>query len=447
MDAHMIDSKIFGHRWSTPESHEIFGETARVARWLEVIVTLAEAQAECGIIPVAAAEDIGALRGAELPLDRIAERTRSTGHSTLGMIQTLRELLPATSSEYVYFGATVQDVSDTAQVLEMKAGGALLWRDLWMLEGALIELARQHRETPMAGRTHGQLGAPISFGFKLASWADEIGRHLERMRGARSRWLVGQLGGAVGALAFFGNRGLDLRAAFCRRLSLREPAISWLSCRDRIAEFAHVAAMAATSLARIANEIYVLQRSEIGELRERSQNATVGSITMPHKRNPERSEQIVTLAQLARAQSNILTDSLVHEHERDGRHWKIEWSVFPTLCHSVLAAAAMSRELVCGLEIDMAAMRRNLSNVPASEHLLSVMSARLGKHRAQMLLQEAYRAGAEEKVSLTSLLQGFATQHELSGLARVDFGSCALMVDRVVEAAGRRRALESECWQ
>lgn len=447
MDSHMIDSKIFGHQWATAESHVIFAEAARVTRWLEVIIALAEAQAECGLIPRQAAADIAGLRDVELSIDRIAARTRATAHSTLGMIQTLRELLPTTSAQYIYYGATVQDVSDTAQALEMSSVGSLLWRDLWSLEGTLLELAHRHRTTPMAGRTHGQLGSPISFGFKVASWADEIGRNLQRMREGRSRWLIGQLGGAVGTLAFFGNCGLDLRAAFCNRLALAEPNISWLSARDRVVEFAHVAATSATSLARIANEVYVLQRRELGELCERSAASKVGSITMPHKRNPENSEQIVTLAQLARAQAGILADAMVHEHERDGRNWKVEWAVFPTLCHYALAATLMSKELLSGLEIDTAAMARNLAAVPASERLLAVMSDRLGKHRAQELLQDAYRKAGEQTLLLAEVLEGIATQPELAELSRVDLGSSALMVDRVIEAARARRSSESEFWR
>jgi adenylosuccinate lyase len=447
MDAHMIDSTIFGHHWATSESHAIFAESARVARWLEVIIELAEAQAECGLIPRRAADDIAALRSAELSIEDIADRTRTTSHSTLGMIQTLCELLPRGSAQYLYYGATVQDVTDTSQVLELRAVGSLLWRDLWRLEDNLLELAVRHRSTPMAGRTHGQLGSPISFGFKVASWADEIDRQLQRMQDGRKRWLVGQLGGAVGTLAFFGDRALDLRAVFCRRLSLGEPDISWLSARDRIAEFANVVAMSTASLARIANEVYVLQRREIGELSERSRFSTVGSITMPHKRNPETSEQIVTLARLVRAQAGVLTDTMVHEHERDGRNWKAEWAVFPELCHFALAATSMASELLSGLEIDTVAMERNLAVVSASEHLLSVMSARLGKHRAQELLQNAYREAREQNRPLGDLLDGVATDSELAELSSRDLGASGLMVDRVVESARRRRSWEPEHWQ
>jgi adenylosuccinate lyase len=446
MDAHLIDSRVFGHQWATAESRAIFGEAARVARWLDVVIALAEAQAESGIIPSTSAEDISRLRGASLSIDDIAARTRETSHSTLGMIQVLREQLPAAAAEHVYYGATVQDITDTSQALELRAVGALIWRDLWRLEFDLLQLAVRHRTTPMAGRTHGQPGAPISFGFKVASWADELGRHLMRLREGRERWLVAQLGGAVGTLAFFGNRALELRAAFCRRLNLGEPDISWLSCRDRLAEFSHVVATSVTTLARIANEVYALQRGEIGELAERTRASTVGSITMPHKRNPESSEQIVTLARLTRAQAGILTDTMMQEHERDARGWKAEWAALPELCHYALAAMAMARDLVSGLEVDESAMALNLGPGSSSEHVLSALSARLGKHRAQGLLQEAYRRARDERLPIADLLAGVANEVELAELSQVNMGASSLMVDRVAEAARRRRASESENW-
>ena len=446
MDAHMIDSEIFGHQWATAESRAIFSESTRVARWLDILIVLAEAQAELGIIPADSAEAIALLRDGEMPIEEIGRRTRETSHSTLGMIQVLQELLPVAAAEHVYFGATVQDISDTAQVLELQATGAALWRDLFAIEGDLLALAAAHRDTPMVGRTHGQPGSPISFGFKVATWADELGRQMARFREGRPRWLVGQLGGAVGSLAFFGERALPLREAFCRRLGLGEPEISWLSTRDRLAEFANLLAMTVTSLARMANEVYALQRAEIAELSERTQAATVGSITMPHKRNPEVSEQIVTLARLVRSQAALLTDTMLQEHERDARSWKAEWAVFPELCHYALAATAMTRELVAGLESNEAAMRRNLGAYASSEHILSAMSERLGKHHAQGLLQEIYRKAREEGQPLAVLLEDVATTAEIAGLSEVDLGASGLMVDRVVETAAQRRAAESEDW-
>jgi adenylosuccinate lyase len=449
MDSHLIDSQIFGRQWSTPESHAIFAEPARVARWLEVVVALAEAQGEVGIIPAGSARAIAALRDYPLDLAAIAEATRTTSHSTLGMIHVLQRLLPAEAAEHVYYGTTVQDVSDSAQVLELEEVATILWRDLWAIEGALLDLVETHRETPMVGRTHGQPGAPITFGFKAATWADETGRNLDRLRESRDRWRVGQLGGAVGVLAFFGSRALPLRAAYCRRLGLPEPAISWLTTRDRLAEFAHVVASLTTSLARIANEVYVLARSDIGELHEPVAATTVGSISMPHKRNPEVSEQVVTLSRLVRSLAGVLGDTMIGEHERDGRSWKTEWVVLPELCHYALAAAGMTRGLVTALEVDEARMRANLdaSGSSSSERLLSVMSERLGKHQAQTTLQEAYRDSRTSGRPLAVVLEGQVKADELVELERVDTGAAAATADEVVSRARRRREQETASWR
>jgi adenylosuccinate lyase len=449
MDAHLIDSEIFGHQWSTPESRAIFAESSRVSRWLEVVIALAEAQAEVGIIPADSAAAIAVLRDRELDIAAIAENTRATSHSTLGMIQVLRTLLPPDAAEHVYYGTTVQDISDTAQVLEIGEVAGLLWRDLWEIEAELLALASTHRETAMVGRTHGQPGAPITFGFKAATWADEAGRNLERLQAGRDRWLVGQLGGAVGVLGFFGSKAIPLRTAYCRQLGLAEPAISWLTTRDRLAEFAQVVASLTTSAARIANEVYVLARAEVGELCEPTSPATVGSISMPHKRNPEVSEQVVTLARLVRSLSGVLNDTMLGEHERDGRSWKTEWAVLPELCHYALAATAMTRSLVSSLEVDPAKMRANLeaTGSATSERLLSAMSERLGKHHAQATLHQAYRDAGESGRTLRAVLDGRVEADELAELDRVHTGAAAEMADEVVARARRRREKESTSWR
>ncbi len=446
MDAHMIDSGIFGHQWTTPEARAIFAEPARVARWVEVLIALARAQADCGIIPQSALSDIEALARTQLPLEEIAERTRATSHSTLGMIQVLREHLPQESREYVYYGTTVQDITDTAQVLELRAVARLIWRDLWQIEADLLDLAETHRETPMVGRTHGQPGSPISFGLKAAVWADEVGRHLHRLKDGRDRWLVGQLAGAVGSLGFFGDQALHLRKTFCVELGLGEPDISWINARDRLAEFAHLLAMSSATLARMSNEVFTLQRLEIGELAEKTNPNTVGSITMPHKRNPEASEQIVALARLIRANAAILTETMVQENERDARGWKVEWAVFPELCHYTLAATSMSRQLVAGLEVNTDAMARNLGDTAGSERVLSRMSDRLGKHVAQGALQDAFLKARDTDASVHDTLAHIATADELTELARPDIGASAEMVDRVIATATRRRMTETDRW-
>ena len=446
MDAHLIDSAVYGHSWSTPESMALFAERARLSRWVHVLKALAAAQAELGIIPEASARAIDGLDAASLDPDAVGAETRRTSHSAMGLVRELQARLPEHAREHVYYGATVQDVSDTAAALEMRAVAEIVWRDLRAVEGSLLELAVRHRDTPMLGRTHGQPGAPVTFGFKAATWADETARNLERWRQSRPRLAVGQLAGAVGVLGFYGDLGPELRRAFCSRLGLGEPAISWLTARDRIAEFGSNAALASATLARMANEVYNLQRREIGEAAEAASGATMGSFTMPHKRNPERSEQMVTLARLVRSAAGVLVETMVGDHERDGRTWKTEWVLLPELCHYLLAQLSLARELAAGIEVDAGAMAANLAKTGdfGSQELLKRLSARLGKHRANDELQHAYRLARQSGRPLAEILEGVATPTEMEGLDRPATGAATAMVDAVVASATKRRMGETD---
>ena len=452
--AHMIDSIVFGHQWSTELSQSIFAEERRVRRWVGVIAALGRAQATLGIIPHAAADEISGLVDGEIDLAAVAAATRETSHSTLGLIQVMQSMLPAGMREYVYYGTTVQDITDTSMMIELAAVGSEAWVQLHQIELALIDLAAEHRSTPMLGRTHGQPGAPISFGFKVASWADEVGRSIARLADMRDRVLAVQFGGAVGALGFFGDQALGLRRAFAAEVGLPEPAVSWLTARDRIAEFATGLSIAVSSLARIANEVYSLQRREIGEVSEGSGDSVVGSITMPHKRNPESSEQIVVLARLVRSHAATLTDTMVQEHERDARGWKAEWAVFPELCHYALTAISLSKSLVDGLEVHAAAMRHNVETDPyaSSEQLLRRWSPSLGKHRAQALLNEVYRTASEGDNDVAAALadvvkrDGTTSGIVVGDLTVVETGASEAMVDRVVAAAHARRKSGAPGW-
>ena len=448
MDAHLIDSAVYGHGWSTPESLALFSERARLSRWVQVLKALAAAQADLQIIPETSARAIDGLDAEILDPADLGAHTRRTSHSAVGLVVELQAQLPEQAREHVYYGATVQDVSDTAAALEMRDVGAIVWRDLRAVEGSLLELAERHRDTPMLGRTHGQPGAPVTFGLKAASWADETARHLERWLQSRPRLLVGQLAGAVGALGFYGDLGPELRRRFCERLGLGDPAISWTTARDRIAEFAGNAALVSATMARIANEVYNLQRREIAELAEAASADTVGSFTMPHKRNPERSEQMVTLARLVRSAASVLTETMVGDHERDGRTWKTEWVLLPELGHYLLAQLSLARGLVTSIEVDTGVMSANLEMMGdfGSQELLRRLSVRLGKHRANDELQKAYRTARLSGRPLAEVLEGIATPVELEGLDRPAIGTAAEMVDAVVAAATQRRAGEPDEW-
>jgi adenylosuccinate lyase len=452
----VIDSALYRHLWGTEEAWAIFEERGRLRSWLAILVALAEAQAELGIVPAEAARAIRAGAVVErLDLGFVAEETRRTGHSTLGLIRGLQRILPASAAEWVYYGATVQDLTDTWTALAMRSVGSILWRDLRAIDGLLLGLAERHRDTPMAGRTHGQGGSPITFGLKAASWADEVGRHLERLRQGASRWLVGQLAGGVGTLAFFGEAGPELRRRFCERLGLADPGVSWTASRDRIAEFTTLLALVSGTLARIGNEVYQLQRPEIGELREPSRPGAVSSITMPHKRNPETAEHLVTLSRLVRATAGTTLDGMVQEHERDGRGWKAEWVAFPDVCLLTVTALDLAKRLLEGLEVDERRMAENAwaaGGFAASEALLAALAPRMGKHQAQDLLQRVLGEARQQGRSLEEAATGSEIAREIppgelrSLLERPRTGAAGAMVDLVVKRARERCAAEPETW-
>jgi adenylosuccinate lyase len=449
--AHPADSAIFGHLWTTPEVSALFCDEGRTQTWLGILAALAEAQADVGLVPAAAAKAIRAHADVSLlDLGLVAEQTRVTGHSTMGLIRALRAALPEHAREWVYYGATVQDLSDTWTALVFRALGDIAERDVTRMRDRALSLAAEHRGTPMCGRTHGQPGLPITFGFKAAVWAAELDRHLERLRQGRSRWELVQLGGALGTMEFWGGRALALLDAFAGRLGLGVPAVPWLTSRDGVAEFVWLLAAISATAGKIGNEVYQLQRPEIGELRETFTTGTVGSITMPHKRNPEISEHLVTLSQVIRAQAGLALDGMVCEHERDGRAWKTEWLVIPETATAFAACVASGARMLDGLRADPDRMRRNIGSHHGyllSEPVMRALADRLGKHSAHDTVYAAAMNGIDQGRDFRAALRAdprldVISDAELDELldVRASLGSCAAFVDRVRLACAKAGA-------
>jgi adenylosuccinate lyase len=398
---------VYGHLWGTAETRELFSDEGRTRIWLEIIKALAAEQAELHLIPDEAARQIA---GLDLPdLGAVGEQTRATGHSTLGLIRVLRDELGREGGEWVYYGATVQDVSDTWFGIVMQRMLAIARRDLTAAEASLRRLADEHRDTVMLGRTHGQPGLAITFGFKAAGWADEIRRHLQRVEEAEPRLSVGQLAGAVGTLSAYGERGGELRSRVMARLGLGA-AEGWLTARDRIAEFTSLLALITGTLAKIGNEVYNLQRPEIGELSEAPTEGVVGSITMPQKRNPERSEHLVTLARIVRAGAGLALEGLVGEHERDGAAWKTEWAFLPEACSAAAVSLALGAELVDGLQVHAERMRANLDaqgGYVDAERVMLELAQRVGSKRAHELVHRAALAGRQDGLTFAEALRRY----------------------------------------
>jgi adenylosuccinate lyase len=445
--AHPTDSAVFGHLWTTPEASALFSDEGRIRAWLQILAALAQAQAEVGLVPPAAAAAIQAhADSSRLDLDMIAEQTRATGHSTMGLIRALRQVLPEHAREWVYYGATVQDLSDTWFALVFRALGNIAARDVTRMRDHALSLAAEHRDTPMCGRTHGQPGLPITFGFKAAVWAAELDRHLERLQLGRGRWELVQLGGALGTMEFWGGRALDLLEAFAVQLGLGAPDIPWLTSRDGVAEFIWLLAAMSATVGKIGNEVYQLQRPEIGELRESFTEGTVGSITMPHKRNPEISEHLVTLSRAIRAQAGLALEAMVTEHERDGRAWKTEWLVLPETGMLFAACVDSGARMLGGLRVDADRMLANIGQHRGylmSEPVMRALADRLGKHTAHEAVYAAAMHGIDAGRDFRTALRAEArldaiSDAELDELleVRAALGASAAFADRVCRRAG-----------
>jgi adenylosuccinate lyase len=397
--ASIFDSAIHGHLWAPSELRERLGDRGRIAGWLEVLAALARAQAEHGVIPADAADAIAStLDASALDLDAIARATQASGHSTAGLIEVCRGQLPERAREFFYYGATVQDVTDTWSSIVVRDLAVAVARELRALEGRLLELAEAHRATVMLGRTHAQPGAPTTLGLKLAVWLAEVRRHVERLIAVRERVAVAQLAGAVGTSASLGTAAPAVRRRFAELLGLAAPEAPWLTARDRVIEFACTCALVTGTLAKAGNEVKQLQRPEIGELTERNPAGTVGSITMPHKRNPEGSEQLGTLARVVRACASAALEGAVHEHERDGTAWKTEWWWLPECCMATAAAVRLATTVIEHLDVDVERMRANIDAMRGyvmSETVMLALAERTGKHIAHEAVYAAAMDGQE----------------------------------------------------
>jgi adenylosuccinate lyase len=440
--SHIRDSLMYGQNWAVEPIRSWFTESSRIASWLEILAAIAQAQADVGQVPRAAADDIArACADGTADLGQVAERSHATGHSTAGLLEAVRALVRPEHARYVGLGTSVQDIADTWTALTIKLTSERLDQDLRTLTRLLGDGAARHRDTVMPARTHGQPGAPITFGFKQAQWGAELERHRSRLAEGRARWETAQLGGSVGALAFWGAAAPKLLAAFARRVGLAVPVLPWGSARDCVAEFGQFAALAGATLGKIGNEIYQLQRPEIGELGEAATGEQIGSVTMPHKRNPERSEQLVTLGRLLRAHASVLLDGAVTEHERDGRGWKAEWVALPDVCCAVTCASALCVDLLAGLEVHAGRMRANVEaagGLALSEHAVRVLEPGLGLPVAYAAVRRAAlatRAGEFGRLA-------DALRHELPELA----GSAELGLLGDAEAAAASASAFAGAW-
>lgn len=454
MPVHMIDSPLLGDKVSTPAMRAVFEASAQYQAWLDVEVALAEAQAEIGMIPTEAAAAVRAAANIKaFDLERVKEHGRVTGHPLIGIVRELRDRTADGLGTWAHYGATTQDIIDSGHMLLAAKAHKLIDDALIAILRDALPLLERHRDTLAVARTHGVHALPFTFGFKVASWLDEIARNRQRWQEVGKRSLVGSICGAVGTYAPWGDKGLEVQDRTCARLGLSAPRISWQSQRDRTAELATTLALICGTAARIGNEVYQLGKTEVGELAEPYRHGMMGSSTMPHKVNPFRCEWLIATARLVRHNAGVMLECMEVENERDVRAWRSEWVKMPeSFCYTAGVLDHL-HWILSGLQVDAERMRANvemLGGILLSENAMFVLQRAMPLGKAHDLMHEAsLKAHATKRPLLEVLMDVPAIaetvdSRELAAALKPEnyTGLSGQIVDRV---AGDVRALLASC--
>jgi 3-carboxy-cis,cis-muconate cycloisomerase len=386
---------------------ELFGTSERWQAWLDVEAALAQSQAEFGIIPPEAAEAItAACRIDRLDLDRIREGIARSSHPLMPLIVELSRVVGPPHGGWVHWGATTQNIMQTGDVLVLRRVHRIILGQLARILEALADLALRGAELVMAGRTHGQHAVPVTFGFKVAAWIDELSRHVTRLRELEPRLSVALIGGAAGTFAALGERGPELQARIAQRLGLAAMRVPARSIGDHFAEFVCVLGLLAGTCGKIGREIYTLMKTEYGEVEEPVPAGTVGSSTMPHKRNPQLCQDVLSITSEIRSLVPLALEAMQGEHEAD----HCPGTQFEAITRaSILTGEALERIhlVVAGLRLNPPRMRSNLAlsgGMISSEAIMLELGKSLGRQQAHDVVYEAAQASVSQGKPFTELL-------------------------------------------
>ncbi len=435
---------IFDALTHDAEIASLVGDDAQARAMAEVEAALARAQGSLGVIlPEAAAAISAAALALEPDAEILSASVARSGTPVLGLVRQLKEAVAAPHDGFVHWGVTSQDIVDTAMVLSAKVALSRLEGRLRALITVLGDLARAHRDTPMAGRTRFQQAVPVTFGLRVATWIAPLLRHLDRLDAFRPRLLVVQLGGAAGTLAALGGRGLEVAQGLARELDLGVPSGPWHSQRDTIAELGAWLALVAGSRGKIGADTVLLAQSEVGELAEGGDGHGASS-TMPQKANPVLGEALMAIGRLAAGRLPALYQAQIHKGERDGAAWQMEWLELPELFALAGAALGNGERLARGLRVNEARMAQNLE---ASGGLIMAEAAAFALARtmpladAQATVGEAAKAVAQTGGTLMEVLtERLGPQVDISSLGDVSAqtGESGALVDRVLSDIAAR---------
>ena len=444
MPVSLIDSAVFRDIFSTAAMRTIFSDEYRVQKYLDFEAALARAQARLGVIPQDAAEEICRhCNAAEIDLNKLKTQTERIGYPVLPVVQQLVGLCRDGLGEWCHWGATTQDITDSATVLQIREALTAIEADLDGIADALAGLARRYRDTPMAGRSNLQQAVPITFGYKMATLLAAFQRHKERLSQLRARVLVGEFGGAAGTLSSLGGRGLDVQAELMKELKLGQPAIAWHTVRDTIAEVGCFLGLVTGTCGKIAFDVKLLMQTEVEEVYEPFHARRGSTSPKPQKSNPHSSVYITAAPAVVRQPVAALLDAMIEDHERATGPWEIEWIVLPEIFCLTAGALAQTRFVLSGLHVDEKKMRANLDltkGLIVSEAVMMGLGPHLGRQYAHDLVYDICRqvvATGRPLADLHAENAEIAKHHHRPALARLCdpanyLGEAGAMVDRVL---------------
>lgn len=446
----VLDSILFRDAFGTAAMRSLFSDRALIQRYIDAEIALARAQAIVGVIPAAAAEAIAR----ESRLDRInfnlmREQTEIVGYPILPLVHQLAEMC-GDAGRYVHWGATTQDIMDTAVSLQIRDALNIVERDIRELREILAGLAAKYRLTPMAGRTHLQQALPVTFGYKVAVWLAMFDRHQQRLTELRPRVSLVQFAGAAGTLASLGDKGLLVQAAMAQELDLSVPATTWHVARDGLAETINLLALITGSLGKVALDVMIMASTEFGELYEPFVKGRGASSTMPQKRNPISSELMLAASKAVRQHASLMVDAMVQDFERATGPWHAEWIAIPESFILTAGALHQAKFALGGLVVDSERMNQNLAiskGLIVAEAVMMGLAPALGRQLAHDIVYDACRYVNEHGGTLAEALAKFpaVTEHiSESEIARLTdpanyLGLAPEMVDRALRLSAEIR--------
>jgi 3-carboxy-cis,cis-muconate cycloisomerase len=444
MAASIIDSKIFGDMFSDAAMRHVWSDENRTAKYLDIERALARVQGRLGLIPQEAADEI--VRNCELSqIDwaRLKAKTEQIGYPIIAVVNQINANCKDKLGEFCHWGATTQDITDTATVLQVREGLALVEQDLADISASLAALARKYRDTPIIGRSNLQQATPITFGYKMASILAGIERHRERLQQLKPRVLMGEFGGASGTLSSLEKGAMETQAGLMQELGLAQPLISWHTVRDTIAEVGAFLGIVGGSLGKIAMDVKLLMQTEVAEVFEPYAPGRGSSSTMPQKRNPISCLYIHANISVVRQHAAALMDAMVADHERSTGPWEIEWVVLPEIFCLLSGALKQTRFILAGLEVDAERMRANIdmtNGLVMSEAVMMGLGPYIGREYAHDLVYDLCREAIRDNRQLVDVLAvhpeigRHVTRAQLEGFCDPanSLGQAGVMVDRVL---------------